>query len=292
MNKETELLLALSSSASGETAAQSSDGVYPGADLTAKFASEVGSDAWAWIKSRIQAANFSGIHVGDYIPFTAGGNAYCAQVAGIDSYSKYGDSVLPHHIDFICDKLWSESHAFNQADYNNGISTEAAPWLCSDLYFWLNSLAGTVPTGAGTTTAVDYTASGVFGKLPSALQAVIAEKSMYTETRYSGGGLLTDSNSNAWKNIGKLWLPTELETFGICNSGSPYTSTRGSICQYPIFRGKAQVKYRAGGGRSTYWLLNPASGASNSFCAVHSSGFASRAAATTTAFVPICFRIV
>ena len=54
---------------------QDNDRIYPGRDLTSIFALEIAqySDAWAWIKARIKAHNFTGIHVADYIPITMNG---------------------------------------------------------------------------------------------------------------------------------------------------------------------------------------------------------------------------
>ena len=53
------------------------DGLYTPVDLSVKHADEINTDydrdVWAWIKARIQAANYSGIHIGDYIPVTLTG---------------------------------------------------------------------------------------------------------------------------------------------------------------------------------------------------------------------------
>ena len=64
---------------------------YEGVDLTQKFTSEIAnySDEWAWIKARIQAGNFKGIYVCDYIPITcSNGYVLNAQVAGINTYKE------------------------------------------------------------------------------------------------------------------------------------------------------------------------------------------------------------
>lgn len=268
---------------------------YPGADLTAVHAAEIGSDPWAWIKSRIQAGNFSGIHVGDWIPFTADGRTYHAQIAGIDTYLGYGDTEVGHHIDFITQELLTEGHGFNKVNYNNGTSGDASPWLASDLYHWLNSLSGNVPNAAAAdpaTVAVDYTSTGVYDKLPAALQAVIAEKRLYTETRYTAGSLLTSSNSAGWASLGKLWLPTETEVCGFPAFGTLTQSSRGSMGQYPLFaRTSARIKTRSGS-RSYWWLLNAAEGDNKSFCRIDRYGFVSTTnASTATIYAPICFRI-
>ena len=98
--------------------------VYPGVDLTAKFAVEIAGydDPGAWIKARIRANNFDGIHVNDYIPFTTtNGLKFKARVAGIDPYYEYGDSAVGHHIDFICEELWPTLKPINPVNYNNGL---------------------------------------------------------------------------------------------------------------------------------------------------------------------------
>ena len=118
---------ALCRKASG-AAAEIADGIYPGADLTERFAAEIAgySDPWAWIQARVQAGNFDGIHVGDFIPFEtteATPQTFHAQIAGIDTYKGYGDEdhVVGHHIDFICEELWGSRRRFNYANYNNGL---------------------------------------------------------------------------------------------------------------------------------------------------------------------------
>lgn len=97
---------------------------YDGVDLSVKFADEIAaySDTGAWLKARIKAANFDGIHVNDFIPFTTtNGLNFKARVAGIDPYYEYGDSAVGHHIDFICEELWPTLKPINPVNYNNGL---------------------------------------------------------------------------------------------------------------------------------------------------------------------------
>lgn len=276
------------------TMAKLAGGVYAGVDLTEKFASEVGSDPWAWIKGRIQTGNYSGIHVGDWIPFTAGGNTYNAQVAGIDTYRNSGSSAIGRHIDFICRELWPEAHPQNMKNYNNGLSTETSPWLACDLYHWLNSLSGSVPNGTGAdpaTTPVDYTSTGVYDKLPGALKAIIVEKHYYIENRYSASGLLTDSAGNKWANIGKLWLPSEVEVCGSVQAGTPFVSSCGGV-QYPLFAHNMNRVRKIGASRSNWWMLSAASGNTTRWGFVHARGYAdSINSSVTYVYAPICFRI-
>lgn len=97
---------------------------YDGVDLTAKFAGEISgySDPGAWIRARIRANNFDGIHVNDYLPFvTTNGLNFKARILGIDPYYEYGDSAVGHHIDWICEELWPTLHPINPTNYNNGL---------------------------------------------------------------------------------------------------------------------------------------------------------------------------
>lgn len=335
---------------------------YPGVDLTVKFADEIAAspysgDAWAWIKARIQAGNYTGIHVKDFIPFnTTNSVTLRAEVAGIDTYRNYGDSAVGRHIDFICQELWPTPKPINPVNYNNGLipvenitldgvatsytlakemngvasitkggegltgwhydsSTftiafdevpEAGtavvtgtgtehPWLACDLYHWLNSLSGQIPDGTGLNPAVkhvDYTQGGVYFYLPQALKNVIIEKRFMLAKRYSATGILSDGNSWGWANIGKLWLPTEPEVYGMpVWGGKSGYSLGGSAVQYPIFMGNMnRLKYRSGS-RSSWWLLSPHT-SSAGWCSVGSVGYAYYYFASgANVAAPVCFRV-
>ena len=286
-----------------EILAQVNDRIYQGTDLTVKFADEISAspyngDPWAWIKARIQAENFAGIHVCDYIPVTTTNSATLnAQIAGINTYKNYGNSAVGSHIDFICKELWSPLRPVNKVNFNNGIAAQNCPWLASDLYLYLNSLAGTVPSaaevGGGEGTAVDYTEGGVYYYLPTQLKNVIIEKRLLLPKRYSASGLLTDDNSWAWSNIGKLWLPDECEVYGVpVWGGEGGYSIGGSGLQYPLFAGNMnRLKFR-NDSRENWWLLSPYSGNSAYWCAFDHEGYCSYAAAANSSFAaPVCFRV-
>ena len=335
---------------------------YEGIDLAEKFADEIAAspysgDAWAWIKARIQAGNYTGIHVKDFIPFTTtNGVTLRAEVAGIDTYRNYGDRSVGRHIDFICRELWPTLKPINPVNYNNGLvpvenitldgvatsytltkemngvasitksgegltgwhydsSTftitfdevpEAGtavvtgtgtehPWLACDLYHWLNSLSGQIPNGTGLNPAVkhiDYTQGGVYFYLPQALKNVIIEKRFLLAKRYSATGILSDDNSWGWTNIGKLWLPTEPEVYGMpVWGGKGGYSLGGSAVQYPIFMGNMnRLKYLSGS-RYIWWLLSPHTGPGN-WCAVGHNGSANiDLAYGIRVAAPVCFRV-
>ena len=281
---------------------------YEGENLTIKFASEISNytDPWAWIKARIDAGNFDGLHIADYIPFKTAEttpHSYNAQIAGINTYKGYGSPAIGNHIDFVCKELWySGTHAFNPVNINNGtkFGDNAAvenPWLASDMYLWLNSLAGTVASsaevGGGEGTAKDYTSGGVYYYLPAALKAVISDKYCVIPKRYSSSGLLTDDNANSYENMGKLWIPTEYEMFGDIVIGSGNRYAKCYAVQYPLFAfGNARIKSRGDGGSvANYSYLVASSSNSTSFGLITTTGAISERTASSAQRVPFGFRI-
>ncbi len=309
-----------STKAVDETAAaiQIADRIYQGVDLTKKFSSEIShySDVWTWIQARIKAGNFKGIHVGDYIPFqtTAGtvstnsitALTYNAQIAGIDTYYGYGDTAIAHHIDFITKEVVPVEIKWNPTDNNNGTSTEQHPWLSSAAYAWLNGV-NNYSTSAYNNVAhgLSNEGKGMISRLPTSLQNVIITKRQLLEKRYSASGLLTSSNGWDWCNMGKLWLPHEIEVYGcqVWSAAFPDTSVQAwasmGAVQYPLFActgGKShnRIKPLAGqsGSRSVWWLSAVRGGASTDVCDVGSNGYADSNVATQAGSrVPLCFRI-
>lgn len=293
-----------------EILAQINNRIYQGVDLTVKFSAEIAAspysgDPWAWIKARIAAGNYAGIHVGDYIPITtteATPKTYNAQIMGIDTYTGYSDTAVGHHIDWCCNELWNTRHPVNKVNHNNGTKFGNAaateyPWIASDLYLWLNSLSGTVASatsvGGGTGTAVNYTAGGVYYYLPSALKTVIVQKRAYLPKRYDASSLLSDDNAGGWANIGKLWLPSEWEVYGgPVWGGTKQYSTLGNCIQYPIFQSMANRVKKRSGSPDAWWVLSACSGNTTNWCLVAGTGNAgSNSASFATCAAPVCFRI-
>ena len=284
-----------------------------GTDMSAQFAAEINAapfsgNVWAWIQARIHAGNFDGINVGDFIQFTAGGNVIKAEIAGINTYKNYGDTPVPNHIDFISRDCWPVLKPMNPFNYNNGTTEDSSPWKASDLYFWLNSLQGNVVGSAAADglplNPVDYRNNGVWDKLPVILQNVIVQKRLLLPRRYTAGSLLTDDNLWDWKDAGLLWIPSEVEVYGMGVWGStvltptttqPNGYATGGFQQYPIFANNMRrVKNSAdgSGSRSGWWLLSACGGDSTAFCYVHTTGRANTAFATGTGVrAPLCFRI-
>ena len=274
------------------------DRLYEGVDLTVKFADEIKGYAspWAWIKARIAAGDYTRLHVGDYIPMTTDNNlTFKMQIAGIDTYTRYGSPEVKHHIDFISKTLWPTAVKMNMTDFNNGVSDDVkSPWLASNAYHYINSLAGSVPNSKVINPemlAVDYTNDGIYSHLPAEVKAVIAEKIVYLPTRYSASGLQSNDNSVEWKSVGKLWIPSEFEVLGAYNCATSGW-TAGGWQQYPIFANNMnRVKGTSETGRLSWWLLSAFSGYSTSFVLVYSYGGVSNNFASHAYSVPLCFRI-
>lgn len=270
---------------------------YEGVDLTVKHAEEIEDYAspWAWIKARTAAGNFSQLHVGDYIPFTTtNGRAFQAQIAGINAYKGYGYIEVGNHIDFITRELWPDTFQMNLANFNNGTTdTKQVPWLASNGYLFVNSLAGQVPNGETLPLDMvdkDYTAGGMYFYLPDDLKAVIVEKRVWAQTRYSASGVLTKDNGGAWVNLGKLWLPDEYEVTG----ERLMTTTgwfSGGYVQYPIFAGNMKRLKRANGSRYGWWLSSASAGGSTNFVGVVSNGPMTNYLASSAYRAPFCFRV-
>lgn len=269
------------------------DRYYPGVDLTTQFASEIAgySDPWAWIKARIRAGDFSKLHVADYIPVTCtNGTKFNARIAGINTYKGYGDTAVGNHIDFISASVWPTTFKMNLKNFNNGLDADHQyPWLSSNGYHFLNSLAGNVPNGTGNlpeTEAVDYTAGGVYFFLPDALKNVIVEKRMYIPKRFSASGIQSEDNAGGWENIGKLWLPSEVEVTGAPIWGCNKYGAMGSV-QYPLFANNMNRNI----GRNYWWTLSATSGYATSFVVVYGNGVVTNSGASNDYRGPVCFRV-
>ena len=97
--------------------------------------------------------------------------------------------------------------------------------------------------------------------------------------------------------MGKLWLPTEVEVFGVphwCEAG--YGSGGGGCnLQYPIFMGGSKHIIKGngnGGGRVYWWEASAKRSSSGEFCRVGGNGYAGGSSALNDMVcAPLCFRI-
>lgn len=237
------------------------------------------SDSWAQLKAKVQAGNYTGIHVGDYKTITlTGGEVVVCEVAGINTYKNHCDTAVGNHIDFISRDCLSGGRRMNPTNNNNGTANEKRPWLASEMYTTLN----------------DET-NGIYAKLPSDLKSAIITKRALMEERYSAGGAVAADTGWSWGDMGKLWLPTEVEVFGHHTWSEPGYGTGGGGCnlQYPIFRYKGVIKGNGNGGsRCHWWEVSADRTNATYFCNVDYHGLANHHHASDTGIcVPLCFRI-
>lgn len=251
------------------------DDGYDGVDLTVAFADEINDnfsgDPWAWIRDRCKRRDYTGLHVKDFIPFTMNGNVIEAQIAGIEPYYHATDQSLAGHIDFISRDCYPEKVQWNTTNVNQGNSTNANPYMVSNLKARLDQL-------------VAY--------LPNELKNVILNKRSLMESRYASGQSLQSSTSWAWCDLGKLWVPHETEVFGSLRWSGRYAGGNG--VKYPIFNdGRSIVKHLGKNGeRISYWECDVMDASATNACDVTDNGHASNTGASVTwvAF-PLCFRI-
>ena len=235
--------------------------------------------SWAEIKAKIQSGDFSGLYIGDYKEITLTTNEkVIMEIAGIDTYYNTADTPIGHHIDFISRDCLSGYKKMNNTDTNNGNATTKNPWMASALF-----------------TAMNNESSGVYATLPSDLKSHIITKRTLAEERYSAGGSVSSNTSWSWQNVGKLWLPTEIEVFG-CNIWSEQGWGSGQSIQYPIFKlggYKHIMKGNGKGGtRCSWWEASAHRAGATYFCYVNGGGHAHGYVASYASIcAPLCFRI-
>jgi len=236
--------------------------------------------SWAEIQAKIKAADFTGLRVGDYKDITLNRAFYDAaadadktmssavfrmEIAGIDSYYQYGDTAVPHHIDFISRDCYATALLYNATATNSGA------YLGSALFTTLNG------------------SRGIVSLLPADVAAVIISKRGLTETKTAA-----DTTGWAWNDMGKLWLPTEQEVWGHV-TWAEHKYGGGLSVHYPIFQhGLRHIIKGAGhgGGRCNWWCASSMAGSAANFCFVNYSGFPYNASATGAGVrVPLCFRV-
>lgn len=239
---------------------------FKGRSLATTFASEIaaaGGDIYAWLKSRAQDGDFTGLRIGDYmdVPITAGTNVPAQTVrymiGAIDPYYQCSDSPMGHHIAFVpsAPVLVGGSKAsngsyikWNDTATNNGNATTKEPYLISKLHGWEIS---------------DYLPS-----LPAALRNVLMNYRSLPEQRYGSSGNLTEASGWGWADLGKVWSLSEMEVYGCAVWGSKGYSV-GMDCHFPIFDSAAS---RLMGERVTWWLRSVVGGSASDVCLVHGYG--------------------
>ncbi len=289
------------------------DRMYEGVNLETKFATEIAAagNVYAWLNNRKNAGNFEGIHVGDYFSVslsagTVAGYSIAAQtfkcrIVGINTYKSCADTNIGNMLYVISDEVINTAIKWNPTDNNNGTASQNKPWLASAAYAVLNGVNNYTTNAYGNAAhGANASAKGILQLLPSTLQSVLKQKRNLLDNRYSSSGLLTGSTGWDWADMGKLWLPNEVEVYG-CGIRSNLSQTSGfwfpeaglSI-QFPWFANNCEhrVKRNSSGARCSWWLSAPASDYATTVCYVDDGGIADSSYATSSSiFLPLCFCI-
>ncbi len=254
--------------------------LYDGANLETVFATEIaakGSVA-AWLTARRKAADYSGMHIRDYVNITlTNGTVMKYRIGAFDHYYNCADAAMAHHIVMVPDTTYAlpSSDAYvtngsyilwNTTATNNGTSSENNPYIASNLHAW---------------------ELGVYLKLmPTAWQGVMLNHRSLVEIRYASPAA-TDSTSWKWADLGKIWSPSEMEVYGCLVWGTRGWS-QGMDSQFPIFS-ETRDRIKA---RCSWWLRSAMGGSSSYVCCVGSAGTAGNYSATNTWVRPLpCFLV-
>ena len=242
-------------------------GKYPGQSLATLLAGEVSGSATIYdaLHKRVQAANFSGMRVGDYIdvPLVSASNVAAQQsvrflLAHFDPYYCCGDSSKGHHIAFVASAPIAVAKTvtgvandsflmWNTTNTNQGTADRKCPYLNSNLKAWETAFEACLPEG---------------------LTKYLLTQRVLLEERYSASGALNDSNSWSWQDIGKVFSLSEMEVYGCPVWGTKGYSV-GLDCQFDLFRDTA---HRVNGNRYGWWLCSVMGGSSSDVCYVGDSG--------------------
>ena len=253
--------------------------VYVGRNLATVFASEIAVKGGVpqWFNDRATKANFDGMRIGDWLDITLTNNAVVrAQIASFDHYYYCADTALPHHIVMVLTAAFPVSGDYatngsyimwNTTNNNNGTADETSPYLASNLHKW--ELEVFLPL------------------MPAAWQAVMRSHRSLVETRYSASGVLTESTSWKWADLGKIWSPSEMEVYG-CLAWGTRGWSQGMDSQFPLFR-ETKNRIRT---RVNWWLRSVYGGSSAYACYVYSTGHANYYSCTSTWIRPLpCFLV-
>lgn len=260
-----------------------------GVNLEEKFADEIAnySDKYAWLKARKTSGDYTGINIGDYfyVPITAGAvgdktiaaQTFKVRIVGLNTYKGCGDTTIGNMIYCISDEVMNTPLVWNPQNNNNGTSTQSNPWLSSAIYAYLNGV-NNYSTSAYNKVAhgVNASGKGLIHRLPLELQNVLVTKRNLLDQRYSASGLLTGGTNWAWGDMGKLWLPNEIEVYGcgirsnLCQTSGFWFPEAGLSIQFPWFANNCnhRCKKDGNGARRYWWLSSTASSYSAGACYV------------------------
>ena len=227
----------------------------------------------AFLNARALARDARYLRVKDYVDITHSsiGGTRRHRIGHFWPYYNAGDTSRPGHILMVPDEAWPNTVQWFAKGNNQGTAAEPAPYIISTLH--------------------EYELGTILPTFPVAWQNVMQPHRALLETRYSASGNLNASTNWAWKDLGKIWSPSETEVYGQCVWGTPGWSI-GYDCQFDIFHDTADRIKTSGGGR-VYWWLRSAHGSSASHaCVVSGNGLAYDNSVTNTGIRPLpCFLV-
>lgn len=226
----------------------------------------------AEIHEKTVVGDFSGLRVGDYKTMTlTTGEVVEMQIAGINTYKNHGDAALGNHIIWLSRDCLAQTYQMRPDNTNNGTAEETNPFRASALF---NTLQNTI-----------------YPTIPEEWRNIIGDMRCLYGERYSSIGTVTADTGWAWKNRGKLILPTPKEVFGDNGWSENYECCGGCLnIQWPIFIGGNVIKgLGRGGPRCRWWLCSARAGDSAGFCDVNHDGTSDNVWASYSLGVPLGF---
>ena len=239
------------------------------------------TETWAALSKRIKAGDTSNIHIGDWKKITIDTEDIIMEVAGVNTYYRCGDQEIKYHVDFISRDCMKTAVQMRAEAKNNGKSNDVKnPFMSSTLFDSINN-----------------TSNGILSKLPDDLKDLVIQKRALVEAKYNASSQVNASTGWDWKDMGKIWLPTEREVFGD-SIWCEQTWSGGGGCniQYPIFAGvkNSLIKHKGNGveDAAVWWTASAATGSATEFVTVNNQGSSEKKAANAgEVYIPLCFRI-
>lgn len=219
-----------------------------GRNLIAVLGAASAADAFAALRTRADAGNFSGLRKGDYIDvpsMTIDGSTISNsdqrlrfEIAGFDTYLNVGDPPTSSHHILMISKNCVFQHAMNGTAKNDG------GYAASELCAYLNNQVKT-----GLVNAIGITPKTVHR-------------------------LLDTKDDWAWL-AETVFIPTEVEVFGHQAWSNNKGYSTGTSVQWPLFSEFPQKRIANWNGwRRWYWEASPRTDDSASFCGCSGTGYA------------------
>lgn len=226
----------------------------------------------AEIHEKTVAGDFIGLRVGNYKTMTlTTGEVVEMQIAGINVYKNHGDTALGNHIIWLSRDCLAKTYQMRPDNTNNGTADEKNPFRASALFSTLQNT--------------------IFHTIPEEWRNIIGNIRCAYGERYSASGTVTADTGLAWKDRGRLILPTPKEVFGDNGWSENYECYGGGLnIQWPIFIVGNVIKGLGRGGPScSWWMCVARTGSRTNFCGVSGGGNSDSGLAAESLGVPLGF---